>query len=253
MKQKDFNLKFAETIRSNSSEDILVSYLKDSRKLSAKRALEVYQEDYQARMTEALRNTYAAIHSLIGDEDFFHLAQDYIKKYPSPFSDLDDYGNYLSEFLSTHPLNIDYIFLSELAHFEWNFKEVFHLNDEKGLDALELQNILQDNSTKVQLIGSAKILNYSFTIDKLYSLKETNENDEEEFNFEQEQYLLIHKSGVMVKIHALSKNQWEIMKKFQTPTALLSALQNAPATVTPDEIQNLFLILGTDRILLKSN
>ncbi len=252
MKQKEFNLKFAETIRSNQIDEELVALIKDSPKIKAHRALEVYQEDYQARMTEALRNTYRAINALIGDEDFFYLAKDYIENYPSPFSDLDEYGNCFSEFLTAHQLNEDYVFLSELAHFEWNFREVFHQAHEIGLEATLLAQLLQEDSCKIQLVHSVRVLHYSFLIDKLYALKDETDHNDEDFDFNQNQYLLIYKDGVMVKIHSLSKAQWKIVNTLEAPHSLLSVLQNADS-ITPSEVQELFQILGANRLLIKKN
>ncbi|MGZ3808114.1 MAG: HvfC/BufC family peptide modification chaperone [Bacteriovorax sp.] len=252
MKQKEFNQKFAEVVRSQKSDRDLTAMIKDSPRLKAARALEVYQEDYQARMTEALQNTYRAISALIGDEDFFRLSSDYIKAHPSPYSDLDDYGNHLSEFLAAHPLNEDYIFLSELAHHEWTFRTVFHLPCEPGADALSLHGLLQGDSSKVQLVNSARLLHYSFLIDELYALKDaTDDEGEQDFDFEHEQFLLMFKSDVMVKVYVLSKNQWEFMKNFQTPHSFSEIFQKAPATMTPEEMKSLFEILGSERLILK--
>jgi hypothetical protein len=250
MNQKDFNQKFVDHIRSGEKNPELASLIKDSPRLSALRALEVYQEDYEARLSEALANSYRAVHSIVGDDDFYQLARDYLKIYPSSSSDLDDYGDQMSAFLSTHSLNEDYGFLSELAHFEWSFRNVFHKQEEWGLNANELQEYLTAEATSVRLIQSAQLLHYHYLIDKIYSLSESDE--ESEIDIEHEQYLVMFKRGVMVKTHSLSKNQSEIMKKFQTPATLLSALQSAPATVTPEEIQELFLILGKEQMLLKS-
>jgi hypothetical protein len=162
MKQKDFNLKFTNLVRTpNIVEQVeLLAQIKEGTKLSALRALEVYQEDYHARLTEALKNTYRAISSLIGDEDFYYITSDYIKRHPSNSCDLDDYGNHFSQFLATHPLSEDYIFLSELAHFEWNFREVFHLEQALGVDSLTLMGMLKEmlkksEGPKLQLVNSA--------------------------------------------------------------------------------------------------
>ena len=255
MKQKEFNQKFAETIRSTNESHNLLSLIKDSPKLKAERAIEVYQEDYQARLTEALKNTYRATFSLIGDDDFTILTRDYIANFPSPFLDLDDYGNHMSEFLSNHFLGKDYVFLAELADYEWNFREVFHMQQEQGLNVIELQNLLKSDSGSFVLVPSIRLLHYSFLISNLYALKDVSDDsdDEENFYYEESQFILMIKSGVLVKTHILSKNQWEIMKKFQAPTTFSNAIQNVTATVTPGEIQNLFRILGTEQILLNSN
>lgn len=252
MNQKKFNDLFTNAIRNNKNyPENLISKIKDGPKLSAKRAFEVYQEDYQARLSEALKNTYQAIHNIIGDEDFYNLSQDYINIYPSSYSDLDDYGNYLFEFLKTHPINNEYIFLSELAHFEWMFKEIFHQPQKLGLSPSELLIEMSVSSNKFQLISTLKTLKYSHLITKLYSLK----NDEYDIDYQEEEFILMFKKDVMVKTLNLSKSQWQIvhfLHKHQS-VSLDQIIQNAPLTVTPEEFQSLFQILGSNRLLLKSN
>lgn len=251
MNQKDFNLKFAEFVRAVRPCDHFEwkNHLKDSPRLSAVKALEVYQEDYQARLTEALRNTYPAIHSLIGEEDFLRLASDYINIFPSCSPDLDDYGNHLCPHLTSHPLGEDYIFLSELAHFEWNFREVFHLEQIVGMDSKSITELLTGLDTSVQLVSSVRVLDYNYSLTFLYALKDSETSEGHDFDFKMRQYLLMIKSDSMVKTHILSKNQWEIMKKLGTPNSLLDILQNAPTSATPEEIKSLFQILGTDGLL----
>lgn len=250
MKQKKFNTLFVEVISKKTSVvSELLSQIKNGPRLDAKRALEVYQEDYQARLTEALKNTYRAIFAIIGDEDFNHLAGEYISLYPSVSSDLDDYGHLLDIFLKTHPLNLDYTFLSELAHFEWNFREVFHLEESRGLSPESLMHALQSENDLFELSQSARLLEYNFQITKLYALKESDSEEGriDDYNFPQN--ILLYKCASVVKSKTLSKNQAAIVKRMVIPSPIQQCFQNVPATVTAEEIQGLFQILGTDRLI----
>ncbi|MFA6236134.1 MAG: DNA-binding domain-containing protein [Bacteriovorax sp.] len=253
MKQKDFNQIFVTVVASRSAAPVeLLAQIKNGPVLSARRALEVYQEDYEARLTEALKNTYRGINAIIGDEDFFILSQDYINTHPSSSSDLDDYGHLLSLHLKDHQLSKDYIFLPELAFFEWNFREVFHQEQIPGLSPEGLMACLENDRDMLRLCSSLRLLHFNFLITSLYALKDE-EDKENELIYEFPEYVLMYKNGVMVKTITLSKNQFEILKKLLAPASLQHCLQNAPATVTPDEIQTLFTILGTERLLLKLN
>lgn len=253
MKQKDFNLQFVTVVTSKASASSeMLEQIKNGHILSAEKALEVYQEDYEARLTEALKNTYRGINAIIGDEDFFNLSKDYIKEHPSTSPDLDDYGHLLSSYLSGHWLSKDYAFLPELAFFEWNFREVFHKEQTIGLSPDALISSLQNSEEHLQLSSSARLLQFNYQVTALYALKDS-EVEEESFIFDLPEYILVYKEDVMVKTNTLSKHQFEIMKKLLAPTSLSDCLQNAPATVTPEEIQALFKILGTARLLLKLN
>ena len=127
MKQKEFNQELYAVIanKTQPSEQFL-SLIKSSSKLSAQKALEVYREDYKARLSEALANTYAATHFLLGDEDFFKICSDYIDATPSHFSNLDDFGDQFSDFCQTHMALESYPFLVEMSQFEWSFRNLFH-------------------------------------------------------------------------------------------------------------------------------
>lgn len=251
MNQKDFNQKLVKAISSRESfvTDILTQ-IKDGPKLGAKRALEVYQEDYEARLSEALKNTYRAIAALIGDEEFYPLVRDYIQSHPSTSSDLDDYGHRLNLFLASHPMSNDYPFLMELAHFEWSFREVFHCEQKVGLNALDLMKTLQTPGELIQLTSSARVLEYQYQISLLYALKDS-ELEGEPFDIEIPQNILLYKIDSVVKTHTLSKTQCEILNKMLLPTTLEACLQNAPGALTPEETQNLFQILGTERLIIK--
>ena len=250
MKQKEFNEKFVSLIRKSLPDDFseLLDHIKDGAKISAARAIEIYQEDYHARLSDALKNTFPSIHYLIGDDLFNKLGNDYIAANASHFSDLDQYGDNFSHFLIHHNLLVDYVFLSELADFEWNFREVFHLPMNEGADGLKLMEMFTNADLKLQLVNSARVLHYSYQITKLYALKDC--DDSEHFDFQIPEYILMNKTGQKVKTHILSKNQSDIMEKFLIPNSPLEVFSNPPITITPEEIQILFQILGTDRLLL---
>lgn len=255
MKQSEFNKKFVNCIRTEKGSEegakdskAILPLMKNFPRLPASRALEVYREDYLVRMSEALRNTYRSVHSVLGDEDFFSAALEYLKKHPSTFSDLDEYGEGFETFLQTHPLTGGYPFLPELAHFEWTFRLVFHSRECQGLGALELGQALTDETMKIVLSPSVFALAYNYSVESIYS----SGDEETELDYSNEQFILMFKKNSFVKMHLLSKNQYEIVKNFHTPVSLSECIKLAPATMTPAEMQELFQILGTEQILLKS-
>lgn len=250
MNQQDFNKKFIECIRTGENSEELLTLMKSFSRLPSDRALEVYREDYQARLTDALKNTYRALHAVLGDEDFLLLARDYLKNYPSSYSDLDDYGDKMDDLLRGHLLCDEYPFLSQLAHFEQMFRKIFHHEEVKGLPATDLQTVITDESAKLQLVPSAVVLSYDFSIEKIFSscLSE----DDSSFDFLIPQIILMFKKNGLVKMHLLSIDQSETLKKFHTPLSFSTCIKTAPATMTPDEMQSLFLIIGLEQILLKS-
>lgn len=248
MKQSEFNKQFIEAISSGLGFEEILPLMKNFSQLSAHRALEVYREDYLVRLSEALKNTYKTVSAVLGDEDFFQLATEYLARYPSSFSDLDDFGHRLEEFLTTHPLSQDYPFLPQLARFEWMFRLVFHAKEVQGLSALELERSFQEDSWLLTLVPSAFVLSFDYAVEKIFSSIE----EDKEFSFDFPQYILIFKKKAFVKMHFLTKNQYDVVKNFHSPLSLSSCIKKAPATMTPEEMQSLFTILASEQILLKS-
>lgn len=256
MKQKDFNQKFVSLISKPNAlvADELSGHLKNSPKLSASRALEVYQEDYQARLCEALKNTYRSIYFILGDEEFNQLASDYIANYSSVSSDLDDYGNHLEFFIATHILGNEYPFLAELANFEWNFRDTFHTRQPRGLSAEELSQLLQEENQLVTLVPGLKLLKYNFLISSLYALKDQPDNEQEKFDIHQEDYSLMIKTHSVVKTYRLSTYQWDILLEFYNKNnSLFRVLENLNKQIQPEEVQALFKILGANQLLMHSS
>lgn len=247
MNQLEFNQIFIKAV-SRPSEDLnkqILPCIKKNHKLPARDALKVYQEDYQYRLLDALKNTYKATHFILGDEDFSFLCFDYIKTHFSTSPDLDDYGESLSIFSSKHELGDSYIFLTELLAFEWQYRLLFHHAHQKGLES---NSLLSSPNRTITLVESHFLFESSFAIRELFNLKDHEESDHE-FDFKQPQCLLLLKNETRIVFQLLSKGQFEIMKKLQGQTTLGELVQNAPANLTPDEIQDLFAKLAEYRMI----
>lgn len=249
MNQKEFNKKFIEYIRRGENTEELLPLMQSLARLPASRALEVYREDYEARMSDALKNTYRTVHSVMGDKDFATLALSYIEHYPSVFSDLDEYGEKMEEFISRSlQLKRNFPFLSQLAHFEWSFRKIFHAQEVLGLNAEELQSSFADEAAKLTLSPSCLLLSYDYAVEKIYSADETTNP----FDPKEQQFILMFKKKSFVKIHLLSEAQHSTLKFFHTLSTLTECITKAPAKMTPEEMRELFWILGREQILLKS-
>lgn len=246
--QKHFNHLFVETISGqNKQESDLTSLLKDSQKLSPSRAIAIYQEDYQARLTEALKNTYTLIHFFIGDDYFYQLALEFIQGHVSVYSNLDEYGRELNEFLKSHPLLKTYPFLSELACFEWDFKNIFHAAHESGLDSHALYKVLESETALVELINPVQLASYQFQIQELCALK--NKKRKKILPFNGPEQLIIFKTNQIVRTRIITKNQFAILCKLKSPCSLNKVIQDAPEDTTPEEIQELFEFLAKEQLL----
>jgi hypothetical protein len=102
-------------------------------RLTAAEAVDVYRRGYPARLTEALGETFEACWRVLGDEDFFAAARDYIARTPSLTHNLSDYGAGFPEFLESRPEAGRAPFLGDLARLEWTYKDLFHARPHESL------------------------------------------------------------------------------------------------------------------------
>lgn len=95
--------------------------------------LSVYHFAYRARLKEVLANDFPAIVNAIGDEKFNQLTNIYIKKFPSHYFSLRDFGKNMAGFIATliqrtHPWQ-SMPWLYELALFEYALGKTFDSAD----------------------------------------------------------------------------------------------------------------------------
>jgi hypothetical protein len=125
--------------------------------LTAAEAVDVYRGGYPARLTEALGETFEGCWRVLGDEDFFAAAKDFIARTPSLTHNLSDYGAGFPEFLESRPDAEHAPFIGDLARFEWAFKDLFHAKPHAVLDASVLAAKAREDAV-FRFGGAARLL-----------------------------------------------------------------------------------------------
>ncbi len=108
-------------------------------KVSIDQRLAVYGNAYGYRLIDALSENYPAVHTLLGDDDFYKMTYAYMDAYPSQHFSLRYFGHQLEHFLKKYHYNIPV--LSEMAQFEWALRKGFDAEDEEALTLVALQEI----------------------------------------------------------------------------------------------------------------
>jgi len=119
----------------------IIQLVTGTEKVSAETRLDIYANAYKFRLIEALNDTFPALHTLLGDEDFFQLGVDYLTNKPSQHFSLRYFGHQMSSFLSETQSYKEQPVLSEMAQFEWLLREAFDAADSPGLNLEDLQKI----------------------------------------------------------------------------------------------------------------
>jgi Putative DNA-binding domain len=100
--------------------------------------LGVYVDAYVLRLLEALRTNYPALHQLLGDQDFDHMACRYLAAHPPSHSSIRWFGSRLSNFLGRETPYTNIPSIAELAEFEWALR---HTVDAADADILTLETL----------------------------------------------------------------------------------------------------------------
>ncbi len=114
-------------------------------KVPAQIRLDIYAHAYKYRLVEALEDTFPALNTLMGDEDFFNLGVAYINAHPSQHFSLRYFGHLLSSFLASDIHYKEQVLLSEMAQFEWLLRAAFDAKDGSALTLESLQTINPDS------------------------------------------------------------------------------------------------------------
>lgn len=207
----------------------------------------VYQRGYRARLIETLGDTFEATWWVLGDDDFFKLAQDFVDNIPSRSFDLSDYGAEFPDYLEQHAISKEIVFVTTLARFEWNFKNLFH-SESIVPDIESLVRALSDNDAiPLKLHGSAQIWSAPHAIYDIWKRRGEDISQVHDIEWESEQNLLVYKFEQKVHVKEITRAQRDLLLAFETGTSLSDAaelLLKQSGEIDPSIIQNFFAEFG---------
>ncbi len=209
-------------------------------KLSSEDVITVYRNDYDARLFEALGKNYEATWILMGDEDFKSFGAEYVRLYPSTFTNLTVYGDKFCEFLESK--NTEEMIL-EMARFEKNFWEIFHLapKSPQALTPDDLQN------KKFDLTSGFYLSKSCLKLHALWLLREGGSENLSLDDFLEDECLALFKgeNGVMVKrITAIQFQVLGLIREMNNLTEVFSELDALKIETTQEEWSQIFSILA---------
>lgn len=177
-------------------------------KVPAHVRLDIYRHAYYARLLEILQLDYPALHTLLGDEEFFLLGKRYILAYPSHFRSVRWFGGALPTFLQTMQPYADKPVLKEMAAFEWVLTEVFDSPDHA---ILQLEKMAEIPHTKwpemrFKLSPAVRRMDFCWNIISLWNAIKADNFLEPVLNDESTQ-CLIWRRGYEVQFCSLSSDE----------------------------------------------
>ena len=244
---KKYQNDFMGLIREKGGEDLLARILPIG-KISNRQVVEVYQNDYTSRLTEALGETFEATWFSLGDEDFFKVAKEYIHKNPSQVKDLNNYGESFPAFLEDYDSTMPW--LKELAQFEWDFWNLFHFEGFLPIDVFSKIKEEELLSSRFAFQETLMIRSWDYSLFNIWKNRDDVEITPDELKLNEGQNILLfkQKDDLDVRYHEFSDGQFQILKRLFEGFPLLQALEEAEIE-DPSQVSELFEFLRESRIV----
>lgn len=211
-------------------------------KLTEEGAFAVYQRGYVARLTDMLGETFENVWKVLGDDDFFRIAEDFIRATPSQSYNLSHYSEKFIEFLRTHELSAEFTFLPDLARVAWLKKELFDVATEQGLGGPEVLQLLEQNKP-ANFVSSMRMVKSEYTIHDLWSALSIGSAAPEEWN--EPQFLVLYKSDSQVYLKPLNALCYETLEAIADGKGLLTACEKLEEA----DLTSLFQFLAQSTLL----
>ncbi len=96
--------------------------------------LEIYRGNVYGNLTDALKDTFAATHALVGEAFFEQMAWQFIRQCPPRAACLIWYGEAFPAFIAGHTPVASMPYLAEVAHLEWARQYVCFSAEDTALD-----------------------------------------------------------------------------------------------------------------------
>ncbi|MEK6555050.1 MAG: DNA-binding domain-containing protein [Bdellovibrionota bacterium] len=220
-------------------------------KLSARDSVDIYKRGYKARLIEGMGETFEAVWWVLGDEEYIKLAGEFVGNIPSRSFDLSEYGQEFSKFLKTSPIIGEIPFISELARFEWIFKELFHSANISKVDNF-LSLLGQNPDMKLRLLPSVILWRSDFSIYEIWKRRSGEVSELNELEIKMMDHILCRKIEDKVHMTHLEESELRLLEQFENPRSIDEAVtkyQSLYGELSPDAIQSLFSRIGSLGVL----
>lgn len=190
----------------------------DHGQLAARERLNIYAEAYRLRLIEALSDSYPALHTLMGDDDFESLCLHYINAHPSTHFSIRYFGQHMSEFIAHHHSGSHSELLSEMALFEWSLINAFDAKNETSLTMEQLARVEISEWPNLCFTLSASLqkLDFHWNVPALWKSIEQNAEPQAPEKNEQSVTWLIWRPQLETQFRSLNSTETEAFNAMQS-------------------------------------
>ena len=144
--------------------------LTDGHKRPAGRRYGVYRNNVTVSLREALVSGFPSIVSLIGRENFHHVARAYLRQSPPVSPLMMQYGADFPAFLATVDQLAHLGYLSDVARIDVAMRQSYHAKDSSGIDPAALQALDEDTllNTRFSFAPSVVLVRSQFPVGAIW-------------------------------------------------------------------------------------
>ncbi|MCG7984942.1 MAG: putative DNA-binding domain-containing protein [Candidatus Thiodiazotropha lotti] len=193
----------------------------------ARQRFQVYRNNFIVLNGDALADMFPVVKRLVGDEAFRMLATAYVRQHPPRDRTLLLYGDLFGDFLQTIPELSELPYLSDVAGLEFAWTAAYHAADALPLQPDQLQNLSEEAFVKLQLRvhPSLQLLASDFPIHRIWSVNQSDDQDELISLDEGACRLIVVRPGNEVQVRVVSEGEFEFVKQLMASATIGEAFE----------------------------
>jgi hypothetical protein len=248
---RKFQQNFADAIlRSNVPSYFKEALIPASKVTDPSDIINVHATGYKLRLTEALGETFEACWWVLGDELFFQICEKYVACNDSSSYNLSNYGENFPSFLHELSETGEFPFLTDLARFEWRFKEVFHLPQESCTSNL---SVAAGQDFSLRFPSAFQVFDANYPVYDLWQKRVGAQSDaQNEFERAHERLdesVLFYKKEGKIYIKKLSKAERQLYVGLLSGTSVFTVLSSGENIFNEADVQDSFAFLTSEGLI----
>lgn len=200
---------------------------------TAAERLRIYRNTFYSTLTQALRIAYPALERLVGQEFFDATAERFIRSHPPSSAYLNEYGEGFADFLAELPGTRAWLYLPDVARFEWALNIAANAPDVPALtaEALAAVDPSRHASLSFEPHPSVRLLALEFPADTIADAVMSGDDAAIAALDVQPAPLrvIVHRGPCGVEAQRLSEDESEFVSRLYRGEPLGNVLDNAPA------------------------
>lgn len=191
--------------------------------------LESYRQNLFSIWNQSLKNIYPVLFQLVGEHYFQFLSIEYGKNYPSQSGNLNEFGQYFSDFIQSQEELNGYVYFSDIALLEWNVHQAYYAKD---VEALTSQKFFSEAAQYLQqatlsLKPSIQFLISKWAVAQIWQAHQSENISELTCELDAGSIALVIRRNWVVEVHNIELSSYLALQELVNGHTLEHALNKA--------------------------